>query len=85
MASRLRTPALALATVSIAVSIAVMGCAGNALAVFSAQQPVNPWLLPIWPGHFDLRPLQTQLGSAVVLLVLDAAVVLAVFVSSVST
>ena len=85
MASRLRIPALVVATISGVLSIAVIACAGRSYTVFNHQQGTNDWLLPAWPDHFDTRELQTQIGAAITILVLDIVIIATAFISSVST
>lgn len=84
MAYSLRTPTLCLALLSLSLSIAIIGTAGRSLHVFSANGE-NPWFIPSWRNHFDLRELQTLIGTSAAIVVLNAAVVVALFVSVVST
>lgn len=83
MAPSLRTPTLALALLSLCLSIAIIGTAGRSLHVFSTETD-NPWFLPSWRNHFDLRELQTLIGTSAAIVVLNAVVVVALFVSVVS-
>lgn len=84
MAPSLRTPTLALALLSICLSIGIIGTAGRSYAVFTTSQSSNPWFLPAWPNHFDLRELQALLGTSAAIVVLNAVLVVALFVASVS-
>ena len=84
MAPSLRTPTLALALLSICLSIGIIGTAGRSLHVFLSRGQ-NPWFLPSFPNHFDLRELQTLIGTSAAIVVLDAVIVVALFVSVVST
>jgi hypothetical protein len=83
MASRLRLPALAFAGLSIVLSIAVIGCAARTLHLFNSQHSSNPWLLPIWPNHFDLRGLEALIGTSAGVVLLNLVVVVALFVPAV--
>ncbi|OQO09755.1 hypothetical protein B0A48_05158 [Cryoendolithus antarcticus] len=82
MSSSLRLPALAFASLSIALSIAVLACSARTLAIFNAQHTTNAWLLPIWPNHFDLTGLKTLIGTSTGIVVLNAVAIVALFVPS---
>nr|OQO19759.1 hypothetical protein B0A51_13252 [Rachicladosporium sp. CCFEE 5018] len=82
MSSSLRLPALAFASLSIALSIAVLACSARTLAIFNNQHTTNAWLLPIWPNHFDLTGLKTLIGTSTGIVVLNAVAIVALFVPS---
>jgi hypothetical protein len=84
MAARLRMPTLAFAALSICLNIAIIGCAGRTVNIFYVQQKSNAWLLPIWPNHFDTRELQALLGTSAAIVLLNALLILALFIISVS-
>ena len=84
MAPSLRTPTLALSLLSICLSIAIIGTAGRSYYVFMSNHSSNPWFLPSWPNHFDMRELQMLLGTSAAVVVLNAVVVGALFVEKVS-
>lgn len=80
---RLRLPTLSLASLSLLLNLAILACAARTLHLFTTQQRTNPWLLPIWPNHFDLRGLQTLIGTSASILVLNGVAVVALVVPSV--
>ncbi|TKA24525.1 hypothetical protein B0A50_06682 [Salinomyces thailandicus] len=82
MAAKLRLPTLALAALSICLSLAIIGCAGRALNIFDVQHSSNVWLLPLWPNHFDTRELQTLLGTSAAILVLNSINIAAIFITT---
>lgn len=84
MASRLRTPTLGLVALSMALSLAMVGTAGRGLHVYFSQHKSNPWLLPLWPNHFDSRELQMLIGSSATVFVLNAILAAALLISAVS-
>ena len=67
-------------------SIGIIGTAGRSYYIFTshASRGDNPWFLPSWPNHFDMRELQTLIGTSASIFVLNAVLVLAMFVASVS-
>ena len=83
MAARLRTPTLGLAGLSMCLCLAIIGTGGSGLSIFNRKQSTNAWLLPIWPAHFDMRELQTLIGTAAAICVLNAVLAVAVLVPSV--
>lgn len=85
MSTHLRLPALAFACLSVVLNIAILACAARTLHLFHDQQSTNAWFLPIWPNHFDLRGLQTLIGTSVATLVLNAVAVVALLVPSVGS
>ncbi|KAK0855941.1 hypothetical protein LTS02_010872 [Friedmanniomyces endolithicus] len=82
-APNLRTPTLALAALSICLNLAIIGCAAHTLSVFNTEQSSNVWLLPLWPNHFDTRELHALLGTAAAIAVLNAVLILPLFVRAV--
>ena len=84
MAPSLRTPTLTLSLLSICLSIAIIGTAGRSYYVFTTNHSSNPWFLPSWPDHFDLRELQTLMGTSAAVVVLNAVVVGCLFAAQVS-
>ncbi|KAK0860321.1 hypothetical protein LTS02_008546 [Friedmanniomyces endolithicus] len=77
---KLRTPTLAFAALSIGLNLAIIGCAAHTLHFFNAEQSSNVWLLPLWPNHFDTRELHALLGTAIAIVVLNAVLILPLFV-----
>jgi hypothetical protein len=84
MAAKLRMPTMAFAALSVCLNVAVIGCAGRTISHFNTQQTSNAWFLPIWPNHFDTRELQALIGTSAAIIVLNAILVLSIFVTSVS-
>ena len=83
MASRLRTPTLGIAALSMALALAMVGTAGRSLHVYYSQHNSNPWLLPLFPHHFDSRELQMLIGTSGAVFVLNAILAVALLVSAV--
>lgn len=83
MASRLRTPTLGLAGLSMCLCLAIIGTGGRSLNVFNNEQSNNVWLLPIWPAHFDTRELHAIIGTTAAIFVLNAILAVALLVHSV--
>lgn len=83
MAARLRMPTLAFTALSICLSIAIIGCTGRTINVFQGKHKSNPWLLPIWPNHFDTRELHALAGTSAAIVVLNGLLALALFVPKV--
>lgn len=83
MAPSLRTPTLALAALSMCLSLGIIGTAGRSYYVFTSDQSSNPWFLPSWPNHFDLRELQALMGTSAAIFALNAVLVVALYVASV--
>ncbi len=54
-----------------ALSIAIVGCAAHALHFYNNQRESNPWWLPLWPDHFNVRGTSTQIGASVTVLALS--------------
>ncbi len=81
---KLRTPTLAFAALSIGLNLAIIGYAAHTLHFFNAEQSSNVWLLPLWPNHFDTRELHALLGTAIAIVVLNAVLILPLFVRAVS-
>lgn len=84
--SQLHLPLLALLVLALIISIVTLACAASTLRLFESQQGTNPWLLPIWRNHFDLRGLKLVVGTSAAVTLFDLVdvvvlVVLAVQVS----
>lgn len=78
-----RLPELALAIISLGLSIAVLICAGHTLSIYNNGQSTNAWLLPLWPNHFDTRDLQLLIGTSAVISVLNVVLIISAFISRV--
>ena len=48
--------------------------------VYYNQQSTNVWLLPVWPNHFDLRELETLIGTSATIFVLNTILAVALLV-----
>jgi hypothetical protein len=64
-------PLLALLALALVLSIATLACAATTLHLFESQQSTNPWLLPVWRSHFDLRGLKLVVGTSAAMAVFD--------------
>lgn len=69
--SQLHLPLLALLVLTLIISIATLVCAATTLRLFDSQQGTNPWLLPIWRNHFDLRGLKLVVGTSAAVALFD--------------
>lgn len=85
MSSIFRFPVIIFSALSIVLSVAVLACSGRSLYIFNTQQSSNPWLLPIWPKHFDIRDLQALAGTSAVILVLNTVLILSNITNKVRT
>lgn len=83
MATYLRASTLGVTALSMCLALAVIGTAGRSLHVYYHQQHSNPWLLPLWPGHFDSQELQLLIGSSGAVVVLNAILAFALLVPAV--
>jgi hypothetical protein len=83
MSFNLRTPTLALTGLSMCLCLAIIGTAGRSLHVYHNQHSTNPWLLPVWPNHFDTRELQMLIGTSAGVVVCNAVLVLGLLVKKV--
>lgn len=83
---RLHLPFLTLLVLALILSLATLACAATTLNRFNSQQTTNPWLLPVWRDHFDLRGLKLVVGTSATIVVFDlvAMVVMATFALEVS-
>lgn len=82
MASYMRIPTLLAAVLSIGLSIAIIGTAGRTLTVYQTQHNDNAYFLPLWASHFDLRELGALIGTSTVIVVLNAILAVALFVTA---
>jgi hypothetical protein len=69
--SQLHLPLLALLALALILSIATLACAATTLNLFESQQSTNPWLLPVWRSHFDLRGLKLVVGTSAAIALFD--------------
>jgi hypothetical protein len=80
--SQLHLPLLALFALALIISIATLACAATTLNLFESQQSTNPWLLPVWRSHFDLRGLKLVVGTSAAIAFFDlVAMVVVVLVA----
>jgi hypothetical protein len=77
-ASQLHLPLLALLALALIISIATLACAATTLNLFESQQSTNPWLLPVWRSHFDLRGLKLVVGTSAAIALFDLVAMLVV-------
>lgn len=73
--SQLHLPLLALLVFALILSIATLACAATTLNLFNSQQSTNPWLLPLWRSHFDLRGLKLVVGTSVAIALFDSVAI----------
>jgi hypothetical protein len=68
----LRLVSLGLALLSVCLSIAIIGTAADAYTIYKRQaSALNPWWLPLWPGHFNTRGTKSLIGAAVSVVILN--------------
>ncbi|CZT23770.1 uncharacterized protein RCC_09484 [Ramularia collo-cygni] len=82
MAARLRLPTLALATLSIGLNLAILGCSSRALDVYNSEVESNAYFLPVWHGHFDTRELSALIGTSVIIVILNGLLLVSLLVPS---
>jgi cytochrome b len=75
--SQSHLPLLALLVFALIISLATLVCAATTLNLFESQQSTNPWLLPFWRNHFDLRGLKLVVGTSVAIALFDLVSVVA--------
>lgn len=75
--SQLHLPLFALLVLALILSIATLACAATTLNLFNSQQTTNPWLLPLWRSHFDLRGLKLVVGTSAAIALFDAVAIVA--------
>lgn len=55
---------LCLAALVFCLSVAIMGTAGHTLQTYRGQSGTNPYWLPLWSEHFNVRGTNSLIGSA---------------------
>lgn len=81
----LRLVSLALALLSVCLSIAIIGTAADAYSIYKSQvRALNPWWLPLWPGHFDTRGTKSLIGAAAGVVLLNGSFIALCLVPKVS-
>ncbi|KAF2757186.1 hypothetical protein EJ05DRAFT_487153 [Pseudovirgaria hyperparasitica] len=70
--SYFRIAQLVLTGLTLVFAIAVLGTSAHTLSVFNKQHEFNPWWAPLWSDHFDVNGTKMLLGSAVVVMLLNA-------------
>lgn len=66
-----RLPHLLLSLLSITLNLAILGTSSRTLHIYQTSQTSNVYFLPIWNSHFDMRGLQTLVGTSVGIVVLN--------------
>lgn len=66
-----RLPHLLLPLLSITLNLAILGTSSRTLHIYQTSQTSNVYFLPIWNSHFDMRGLQTLVGTSVGIVVLN--------------
>ncbi|OJD30099.1 uncharacterized protein BKCO1_6600034 [Diplodia corticola] len=77
--THIRIAQLSLAGLSFIFGICIMGTSGHTLAVYNAEYSTNPWWLPLWNGHFDVRGTNTLIGAGAVITILNLAFLILCF------
>ena len=73
-----------LSIITLAISVAVTACAGDALRAYSKSRVQPEWLLPLWPQNVDLRPTRAMLGCGIAIVFLSLVYLAAAFAPLVS-
>ncbi|KAK7716867.1 hypothetical protein SLS57_006550 [Botryosphaeria dothidea] len=71
--SHIRIAQLSIAGLCFIFGVCIMGTAGHALAVYRAEYSSNPWWLPLWSTHFDVRGTNALIGAGAVITILNLA------------
>ena len=71
---------IAIAAITLGISIAVIACTAVSLKAYSDSHVGAEWLLPLWPLHVDLRPSHTVLGCGITIAVFGLAYLAAAFI-----
>lgn len=67
MAGMVHSLRIAMTVLALAAGITILGLSGNSLAVYKNTYVPDDYLLPLWPGSFDIRPTTALVaGSAIV-------------------
>ncbi|KAL1641768.1 hypothetical protein SLS58_005807 [Diplodia intermedia] len=77
--AHIRIAQLSLAGLSFIFGVCIMGTAGHALAVYNDEYSTNPWWLPLWNGHFDVRGTNTLIGAGAVITVFNLVFIVLCF------
>jgi hypothetical protein len=73
----IRLATLAIAALSICFAIAIIGTTADAYNTFKDEILAgNPWWLPLWPGHFEVRATKSMIGAAVGVVLLNGSFLL---------
>lgn len=62
--SKVQMAQVAVAALVFCLSVAIMGTAGHSLQVYRGQSSTNPWWLPLWNQHFNVRGTNSLIGSS---------------------
>lgn len=73
----------ATSAITLAISIAIVACAGNSLRAYSSTHMSGSWWLPLWPTHVDLRPTHSALACGIVVMISSLIYLIAAFFPSV--
>ncbi|OMP85763.1 hypothetical protein BK809_0001974 [Diplodia seriata] len=82
--AHIRIAQLSLAGLSFIFGVCIMGTAGHALAVYNDEYSTNPWWLPLWNGHFDVRGTNTLIGAGAVITVFNLVFIVLCFLPKVN-
>ncbi|KAF2143308.1 uncharacterized protein K452DRAFT_307459 [Aplosporella prunicola CBS 121167] len=66
-----RIAQLSIAGLCLAFGVAIMGTAGHTLDVYRSQYSTNPWWLPLWSSHFNVRGTNVLIGAGAVATVVN--------------
>lgn len=71
---------VAIAAITLVVSVAIIACAGASLRAFSNSRLEPEWILPLWPLNVDLRPSHAVLGCGIAVALLSLAYLAVAFI-----
>ena len=70
---------LALHGLIIILTISILGVSVHLLQNHNTQSGANPWYLPLWPAHFDMRAIKATIGATAVMTFFELVVLVLAF------
>lgn len=69
----------------LALAISILGVSAHLLQNHNSHAGTNPWYLPLWPQHFDMRGIKATIGSTTVMTFFGLVVLVMAFLPRVNT
>lgn len=60
-------------------TISILGVSAHLLQNHYTQSGANPWYLPLWPAHFDMRAVKATIGATAVMTFFELVVLVLAF------